>query len=322
MSGPVILGAGVAGLTLAAELRARGQNPVLVDPNGAPGPHGCSWWAGGMLAPFCEGERAEEPVVRLGQQAARWWAARGVAVTQAGTLVLTMARDGRELEAFARKVPQAARVNADEIAALEPQLEGRFAQGLYLRDEAHLDPRAALAMLAEEAGPILPEAPDTDAPVIACCGLAARDSLPGLRGVRGEMLLIESDEITLTRPVRLLHPRFPLYVVPRGAGRFVLGATQIESADRGPARVRGAVELMQAAYALDPAFAEARIIEIGADARPAFADHLPRIGRQGHHYWINGLFRHGFLLAPSLAQQMADLLMDGKHPELWHEDHG
>ena len=68
-----ILGAGVMGLAIATELVPRGHRVELVDPETRPGPHGCSWWAGGMLAPFCEGESAEEPVERLGLGAIDWW---------------------------------------------------------------------------------------------------------------------------------------------------------------------------------------------------------------------------------------------------------
>ena len=64
----VIIGAGVAGLAIATELMARGHRVEVRDPG--PGPAACSWWAGGMLAPFCEGESAEEPVTRLGREAA------------------------------------------------------------------------------------------------------------------------------------------------------------------------------------------------------------------------------------------------------------
>ena len=55
---------------------------------------------------------------------------------------------------------------------------------------------------------------------IDCRGLAAQDSLPDLRGVKGEMLVLSTKEIVLSRPVRLLHPRQPVYIVPRGDGRF------------------------------------------------------------------------------------------------------
>jgi glycine oxidase len=119
--------------------------------------------------------------------------------------------------------------------------------------------------------------------------------------------------------VRLLHPRFSLYITPRGDGVFMLGATQIESSDS-KATVRSIVELLNAAYALHPAFGEAELLEVGADARPAFPDNIPRIGRIGDSIYVNGLFRHGYLLAPIMARQVGEMLLDGKTPELWHED--
>ena len=112
--------------------------------------------------------------------------------------------------------------------------------------------------------------------VVDCRGLAARDALPDLRGVRGEMVVVRSPDVSLQRPVRMLHPRIPLYIVPRGNGLFMIGATMIESERRGPVSVRSAVELLNAAYALHPAFGEAEIVELGADLRPAFPDNLPR----------------------------------------------
>ena len=61
---------------------------------------------------------------------------------------------------------------------------------------------------------------DADADIVVDCrGLAARDALPDLRGVRGEMIVVRSPDVSLSRPVRMLHPRMPLYIVPRGDGR-------------------------------------------------------------------------------------------------------
>ena len=151
--------------------------------------------------------------------------------------------------------------------------------------------------------------------------LAARDTLTDLRGVKGEMLVVRCPDVTLSRPVRLLHPRFPLYIVPRGDDVFMLGATQIETSERTRATLLSAMELMNAAYALHPAFGEAELLEIGVDARPAFPDNQPRIRRIGDVIYANGLFRHGFLLAPALAQMTADLVLEGKIPEVWYEDH-
>ena len=101
MSEPItILGGGIVGLCVATELTARGVAVQLVEKGEEPGPQACSWWAGGMLAPFCEGETAEEPVVRLGQRAADWWEKAGVSVIRNGSLVVTLGRDRRELARF------------------------------------------------------------------------------------------------------------------------------------------------------------------------------------------------------------------------------
>src|SRR5690606_37882807 len=227
-SGPMaeitVVGAGVAGLCVATELADRGLAPRLVDRVAQPGPHACSWWAGGMLAPLCEGESAEEPVLRLGGEALGWWQRHTGVVSRQGTLVLALARDRRELERCARRTAGHRRLDAAALAAIEPDLAGRAADALFFEEEAHLDPRAALAGLVdglarrgiriEPAGDELPG----HGLVIDCRGLEARDALPDLRGVKGEMIVLRSAELSLARPVRLLHPRYPLYIVPRGDG--------------------------------------------------------------------------------------------------------
>ncbi|MEO1469245.1 MAG: FAD-dependent oxidoreductase, partial [Pseudomonadota bacterium] len=284
-------------------------------------------WAGGMLAPGCEGESAEEPVIRLGRLAADWWEAHAGGVTRAGSLVVAPTRDRREIDRFARRTGGHETLDADALAALEPDLAGRFQRALFFAGEAHLDPRTALAALVTRlaARGIEVERAEADpltlpGPVFDCRGLAARDRLPDLRGVKGEMLVLETPDIALARPVRLIHPRYPLYIVPRGDGRFMLGATQVESAARGRPTARALLELLSAAYALHPAFGEAEVVETGTDARPAFPDNLPRITREGDVIRLNGLFRHGFLLAPALARQAVDHAYQNHRPELLHAD--
>ncbi len=315
-----ILGAGVMGLVMASELAARGHAVTISDPGGGPGEQACSWWAGGMLAPHCEAESAEEPVERLGEEAAAWWQRHTGLVTSAGTLVVAEPRDRGDLTRFARLSQNHRQVTGDEIATLEPDLAGRFREGLFFASEAHLAPRAALAelvaRLAARGITVSRQAPATPALTIDCRGFSARDSLPDLRGVRGEMLLIHCDTITLSRPVRLLHPRIPLYIVPRGDGVFMLGATMIESERRGPVTLRSAMELMAAAWAIHPGFGEAELIATGTDARPAFPDNLPRLRRRGDTIFANGLYRHGFLLSPALARMAAEHLETGAIPEL------
>lgn len=330
MADVTIIGAGVAGLWAAYALSKRGITPRLIDRAGAPAAHGCSWWAGGMLAPFCEGATSEPAVIAHGQRAASDWA-EVTQVQHKGSLVVTLARDRAEMDRFAHRTEGHSRVTGEALSALEPDLAHPAGQpgreALYFETEAHLTPRRALADLQAalaERGIVIEQAElhhdDIQGQIIDCRGMAAAPHLPGLRGVRGEMVMLRTSEVTLSRPVRLLHPRHPLYIVPRGDGVFMLGATQIESEQRGPITARALLELLSAAYALHPAFAEAEVIETGADLRPAFADHVPRVVQQGRVLHLNGLFRHGYLMAPALAHQAADFLDTGTKGDLFHAD--
>ena len=218
------------------------------------------------------------------------------------------ARDRADFERFAKLTTNHRRLDARALSELEPALEG-FRDALFYPDEGHVEPRRVLpelhARIAQAGGTIEfgsdADTDDLDGIVIDCRGLAARDAERELRGVKGEMIVVETDEVELSRPVRLIHPRFSLYVIPRGDGRFMLGATSIESEDTGVS-VRSALELLGAAYAVHPAFAEARIVEFGSGLRPAYPDNLPRISIEQQRITVNGLYRHGFLLAPALAE--------------------
>ncbi len=147
--------------------------------------------------------------------------------------------------------------------------------------------------------------------VVDCRGYGARADLPDLRPVRGEMLLVRTREVKLGRPVRLLHPRIPLYITPRADGVFMIGATMIESGDTGRVSVRSAIELMSAAYALHPAFGEAEVLEMSAELRPSYPDNEPRIVEANGRIYVNGFYRHGYLLAPHFAVQTAELATKG-----------
>jgi glycine oxidase len=301
-----VLGAGVAGLCAATALAERGLSVEVIVPEGAPDP--ASNLAGGMLAPFCEGESAPEVVVARGQAAADWWAARVRGVVRRGTLVVAPPRDAAELDRFAR----ATRGHVwTTPAELEPELEGRFARGLFFAAEAHMDPRAAMADLraglAERGVAIHCGAPS--GMIVDCRGLSAQDRLPDLRAVRGEMLEVSAPDVALTRTVRLLHPRFPCYIVPRGDGRYMIGATMVESARSGGVTARAVMELLSAAYTVHPAFAEAEVVATGAGLRPAFPDNLPAIRQDGDRIHLNGMYRHGFLMAPVLAEELAQMLI-------------
>jgi glycine oxidase len=278
-----------------------------------------SYWAGGMLAPDCEGENGDAVVGRLGRRSLALWRAEVPDTSVRGSLVVAHARDRPDYDRFARLTSGYTRVPEDGIAELEPALAGRFREGLFFPNEAHVEPRRVLPELhtrLKAAGVEIRFETAADpavvpGTVIDCRGISARDVFPELRGVRGETVLVETGEVELSRPVRLIHPRWPLYVVPRSENRFLIGATTLESEDAGPVTVRSALELLSAAYSVHPAFGEARILELGAGLRPALPDHAPRIRACGNRIAVNGLYRHGFLLAPALAEIAVDYVLNG-----------
>jgi len=325
-----IIGAGVVGLTTALELATRGVAVTVHERAADVGPHHCSWYAGGMLAPWCERENAEPLIAVLGAESLAWWS-NHVAVAHTGTLVVAQGRDVIELQRFAARTTHLEKIGAEDIASLEPDLAGRFQQALYFASEAMLDPRVALPTLLdklrnlnvtvrfndEQSVSALQNKSDW---VIDCRGLAARNDVKELRGVKGDMLLLRTHDIHLHRPVRMLHPRIPVYIVPRADGVFMVGATMIESDDDRHVSARSLMELLNAAYALHPAFGEAEIVEIGTQVRPAFADNLPRIIRDQNVLHINGCYRHGYLTAPALALRAAEIILNQAYfPEVMDE---
>jgi glycine oxidase len=325
-----VLGAGVAGLACAVELAERGATVEVLERAAALAGAGCSWFAGGMLAPWCELESSGPLIARLGEEGIAWWRRRFPATAQQGTLVIAHGRDAGELVQFARRTERYQTIGAEALAALEPDLAGRFSSALYFAGEGHLDPRAALGALlarALELGVAVRFGVDADQAsragreALDCTGLAARRTLADLRGVRGEMLLVRAPDVSLSRPVRVLHPRMPVYVVPRADGVYMIGATMIESDAGQGISARSLLELLSAAYALHPAFGEAEVLETGTGVRAAFPDNLPRLRRRGGALYVNGLYRHGFLLAPALAQRAALSLLEGHHfAEVMDED--
>jgi glycine oxidase len=308
-----IIGAGVAGAWQALLFAQAGHAVTLHERSDAAMMQSTSHWAGGMLAPHCEAEGSEPVIVRLGLRSLDLWRENLPQTPFNGSLVVAHPRDRADFERFAKLTSGHRRLDAAAMSDIEPSLEGRFRDGLFYPGEGHVEPRRVLpqlhARIMQAGGEIKfnseaePDdiSGDIDGIVIDCRGLSARDTQPDLRGVKGEMIIVETGEIEFSRPVRLIHPRWPLYIIPRENHQFMIGATSIEAEDRGVS-VRSALELLSAAYAVHPAFAEARIVEFGSGLRPAFPDNLPRIAIDDRRIAVNGLYRHGFLLAPALAE--------------------
>jgi glycine oxidase len=253
-----------------------------------------------------------------------------------GTLVVWHAGDRGEAPLFERRLRANApaslfergfvKLAGAQVAAHEPSLGTRFAQGWMLPDEGQLDNRQVLAALAAGLAargvdthwntPVDSHSPPDARIVIDCRGLGAKPEWPMLRGIRGEVARVHAPGIGLTRPVRLLHPRYPLYIAPKQDDLYVIGATEVEGEDMSPVSVRSALELLSAAFAVHPGFGEARILELNTQCRPTLPDHRPAIVWDGRHTLrVNGLYRHGFMIAPEVAQTasgLAEALLSGR----------
>jgi glycine oxidase len=318
-----VVGGGILGLWQAVTLAQAGHRVRLLErsPPDRPFAGAASRYAGAMLAPDTEAEAAPTVVRDLGRIARDVWAAH-VAVTGAGSLVVASPRAPGDLKRFARATERHVTLDGAGLAALEPELAGRFSGGLYFAHEAHVAAETALAALrtaaraagAEIVAGVAADVDDAGGPgegwTIDCRGLAARRDVPRLRGVRGERALVRARDVGLGRPVRLLDPRVPLYVVPWADHVFMVGATVIESEDDGPMTVRSALELLGTACQVHPGFAEAEILDLGAGVRPALPDNVPRatVAAPRRLIRVNGAYRHGFLLAPMLAAAVRDHL--------------
>lgn len=326
------------GRLLALELLDRGWDVTLFDADERAGKSSCAHTGAGMLAPCSELETADSEICTLGMSSLALWPGIldrleiPVALHKTGTLIVAHPSDESELVRLEKRIREKSlkedvleRVDGRRIAALEPELSGRFRQGLFLAGEGHLDNRALLSSLEltldKRGVEWLPACPAIEVKpgtirselqtrkfdwVFDCRGYGAKPELPDLRGVRGELIYLSAPDVGLLRPIRIMHPRYPLYIVPRDENLFVVGATTVESEDRGAITVRSTLELLSAAYAVHPGFGEARIVETCVNLRPAFPDHRPRITCEQGVVRINGLYRHGFLVSPAVVQQALD----------------
>lgn len=290
------------------------------------------WTAAGMLSPLAELACGDTALAGLGLRSLdlwpRWLAGLPAAVhfRRAGSLLLAHRPDlgsaQRLLSVISAKAPAGLRpeaLDARSLRSLEPDLHGG-AHAWLLPGEGQIHTVQAMQALAEGArlagavwrwghrvqavapGRIDGETFDW---VFDVRGLGGRSAttLATLRGVRGEIVWLHAPGLVLQRPLRLLHPRSPVYLVPRPDDIVVVGASEIESEDRSPISVRTLLNLLSAAHSVLPALAEARLVHTDTHLRPALPDNLPRLHQQPGLTRINGLFRHGWLIAPALVEE-------------------
>lgn len=329
-----IAGAGLLGRLLAWRLSRAGHRVSVFDPAAGPDdrtpPQAAGWTAAGMLSPIAELETADQRTAERGWRSLDRWAEwlpqlpGQVDFRREGSLLLAHRADAGSaqrllavLQAKGAQGPHAPQPLAGaELAALEPAVHGPSLAWL-LPGEGQVHAVQAMQALAEgatqhgarwhwqapvdevQAGRLDGHRFDH---VFDVRGLGARPELP-VRGVRGELLWVQARGLQLRRPLRLLHPRWRVYLVPRPDEVVLVGATEIESEDRSPVSVRSLLGLLSAAHSVLPELAEGRVLHMETNLRPALPDNLPCLLTSPGLTRINGLFRHGWLLAPAMVEE-------------------
>jgi len=330
-----IAGAGLLGRLLAWQLARAGHAVSVFDPASGPlpgfdGRQAAGFTAAGMLSPLAELDSSSARVAALGWRSIGRWRdivavlAERPHFAERGSLLLAHRSDmgaaRRMLDRLSKRAagtPQAEALSPEDLARLEPSLQGA-AQAWLLPREGQIDAVATLqalhaeatgvqwhwqrAVLSTSAGELrfAEESPRRFDWVFDVRGTGAAPAMP-VRGVRGEIVWLHAPGHGLTRPVRLLHPRHRVYIVSRPGDVLLVGASEIESEDRSPVSLKSAVELMSAAHSVLPTLAEARILRLDVNLRPALPDNEPRTEVSDGLVRINGLFRHGWLSAPALV---------------------
>jgi len=350
----VVIGAGMIGLACAWRARQRGLSVLVVDRAAEPGA-GASGVAAGMLAPVTEADFGEEGPLRVNLAGRERWSAfaaeleeqsgRPTGYRDSGALVVAADRDDaealRRLHDFQRRLGlEAEWLPASHCRRLEPGLSPRIAGGILAPQDGSADPRATVAALAEVVEELAMrtevEAIEHDsarvtgvrtpAGVISCervvvaAGAWSAALAPGegppVRPVKGQILELRARGAMpdpLERVVRT--PR--CYLVARGDGRVVLGATVEEQGFDIAVTVDGVYRLLEAAWEALPEVGELELVAAHAGLRPGTPDNTPLVGPGELEglIWATGHWRNGVLLAPLTAEAVAGLLAGEPLPE-------
>ena len=304
------------GRMLGWHFNQQGHDITIYEKDQAERPTSAAYIAASMLAPQSERPESSEEVWKLALESLKIWPGMleslGVPYGLDGALVVAHPKEHNLLDRLEASlhffdVPAFRRLGRGELAELEPDLAHRFDQCVYLEQEGWLDNRTLLKALETRCGTLSynsmvnPHSLAADL-VMDCRGMGADDL--ELRGVRGEIIRIYAPSVSISRPIRLLHPKYSLYISPRSHHHYVIGATQLESEFKGKVTVKSALELLSAAYTIHEGFEEAEIIELGSALRPAYPDNDPRIFWNNGVLIVNGLYRHGYLVAPAIVNKV------------------
>jgi glycine oxidase len=350
----VVIGAGLIGLASAWRARRRGLSVLVVDRATEPGA-GASGVAAGMLAPVTEADFGEEGPLRVNLAGRERWPSFAAELEEqsglptgyreSGALVVAADRDDAEALGRLHDFQRTLGLEVDWLPPsrcrrLEPGLSPRIAGGILAPQDGSADPRAtgaALVAVVEDlslgtevqaiehdgvrvtgvrtsAGPI-----DCEQVVVAAGAWSAAlapGEVPPVRPVKGQILELRARDAMpdpLERVVRT--PR--CYMVARGDGRVVLGATVEEQGFDTTVTADGVYRLLEAAWEVLPEVGELELVAARAGLRPGTPDNAPVVGPGELEglVWATGHWRNGVLLAPLTGDVVAGLLAGESLPD-------
>jgi glycine oxidase len=350
----VVIGAGLIGLASAWRARRHGLSVLVVDRATEPGA-GASGVAAGMLAPVTEADFGEEGPLRVNLAGRERWpsfaaeleeqSGLSTGYRESGALVVAADRDDaealRRLHDFQRTLGlEVDWLPPSRCRRLEPGLSPRIAGGILAPQDGSADPRAtgaALAAVVEElslgtgveaiehdgvrvTGVRTPAGPIDCEQVVVAAGAWSAALAPGeappVRPVKGQILELRARDAMpdpLERVVRT--PR--CYMVARGDGRVVLGATVEEQGFDTTVTADGVYRLLEAAWEVLPEVGELELVAARAGLRPGTPDNAPVVGPGELEglVWATGHWRNGVLLAPLTGDVVAGVLAGESLPD-------
>lgn len=309
----LIKGAGIAGRCVALLLKEQGIAFELVEHRPLGDLKSASAIAAGMLCPYAEQDHAGPELIDEGLTSIniwkRWQSKYQIGLVESGTLVLSFSAGDNDFERICRNTGSKP-LSGETLSALEPSMSPKVVRALHFPTEARVHPETFFRRTTELVGNALRhnfQSPlDYDSRfdwIIDCTGITAQAKLNSLRGVRGEIIRVHAPNLNIHHTLRLMHPRHPLYIVPQEPGIYAIGASLIETEDTSPVSVETTLGLLSGAYFYNPLFAEARILSMDTSLRPAFQNNLPQLVRHGRTLFLNGMYRHGYLLGPCYAER-------------------
>ena len=336
-----IIGAGVLGRLLSVQLIEQGHDISIYEKDALEAPDNAAYTSAGMLCPLGEIIHAPKVVLEKGWWSLERWQDRLLTIQRLdpehqeiffqheGSLAVAFAQDkscyAQLQQDFDLKASQyrddVIDMTADQLHALEPALH-QFDRGFHLRTEGQLCNRSfleATSRILRKHVTVHDQHPVSENDmaslqashdwVVDCRGSGAieqplHSDAKALRGVRGEVLRVYCPDVTLSRPLRVMHPRNSIYIVPKPNNEFIVGATEIESHSEHPITVKSSLELLSTLYCVHPAFAEAQVLETRVGIRTAYADNIPTVTQFDNLVIANGCYRHGWLVGPAIVNDI------------------